>query len=172
MIPKKKPWSHIFLMASLAFLLLCGCASLKSRTEPPRVNLASMRVKQIRGLEAAFEVDLRVLNRSEKPLMIQGVDCDLAFNNRQFAQGVAGKQQQIPPYESKIVTLTVYSSMLNMVNVVQRLIKQPDKASKVEKWSYALKGHVRAGSQASSYKIPINSKGEINLKAITAPDGY
>jgi len=134
--------------------------------ESPSVNLAGIRVQEIRGFETVFQIDLRVFNPNKAPLAIQGIDCDLSLNDRHLAKGVANPQEEIPAYGSEIVTVMVYASMLDMVDVARRLIQGAQGETIDEKWIYAVTGHLRLANTAWTGKIPFNAKGDINLKEL------
>jgi LEA14-like dessication related protein len=71
-----------------------GCAALSTASQKPRVSLASIRVLDIKGLETTFEIDLRIINRSQQSLNITGIDCELTLNGRQLAEGVANPKDR------------------------------------------------------------------------------
>ena len=153
-------------MLSLIFAVLSaitGCATLSSQLEPPEVSLVALRVKEVKGLEAAFDIDLRILNRSDRPLAIQGIDCDLALNERAFARGVADPQKEIAPYSSDTITMTVYTSVLDMVPVIQRLLDNKDQHMRRHIWTYAIQGHLRLPGSRAWNKIEFSRRGEIDM---------
>ena len=166
----KSPGSlALFFLPALLFVI-DGCASLSNRLEPPEVSLVALRVQQVQGLEAAFDIDLRVLNRSEYPLSIQGIDCDLSLNERKFARGVASPQKEIPAYSGGIITMTVYSSVLDMVPVIRRIIRGGGQQARQHVWTYAVKGHLRLAGSAPWNKIGFDTHGEIDLAAMAGGD--
>lgn len=150
-------------MVMMCLGLLAGCAAWNLHKEPPGITLAAIRPLEMRGLENRFEVDLRVLNRSDHPLTVQGIDCDLMLNNRNFAQGVGQPLKQIPSYGSDIVTLTVYSTVIDMARLVHHLIKTSQTRTPGEKWVYALTGDVQLEQSGFSGKIPFDVSGEIDV---------
>ncbi len=152
-------------LAMLVLTAVAGCAALGKRLEPPRVNLAGLRLIDISAFEMAFEVDLRVFNRNTEPLMIQGVDCGLTLNGRHFAQGVADPRKEIPAYGSDTVTVKIYASLLEMVGLANKLIAAARDQAPNEKWSYAVEGSLRMGTGLLG-KIPFDAKGEIDLKEL------
>lgn len=166
-MPSRKHPEPFVLFILLALLsTIMGCATLSNKLEPPELSLVALRVKDVKGLEAAFDIDLRVLNRSERPLAIQGLDCDLSLNERKFARGVANPQKEIPPYSSDIITLTVYSSVLDMVPVIQRLLNSRDPKIRQHIWTYAIKGHLRMPGSGPWSKIEFKNRGEIDMAAM------
>ncbi|MDA8138036.1 MAG: LEA type 2 family protein [Desulfobacteraceae bacterium] len=158
------PKNTTCLIAAL-ILLLTGCATL-SGLEPPGINLAGLRIAEVKGFETVFEVDLRVLNPNKTALNIQGIDCDLSFNDRHLAKGVAGPQKEIPAYGSEIVTVMVYASMVDLFGAARRLIQGAQSETPDEKWSYAVNGNLDMGGGAWTGKMPFEAKGEINLKEL------
>jgi LEA14-like dessication related protein len=148
----------------VAAMALCfaGCATM-SGVEAPSVSLAGLRIAEVKGLEAVFEVDLRVLNPNKTPLNIQGIDCDMAFNERHLARGVANPRKEIPAYGSGVVTVSIYASMLDLFGAAHRLIQAAQSETPDERWTYAIKGSLDLGDSWFK-KIPFDAKGEINLK--------
>ena len=161
---RSEPFALLILLVLLSTIL--GCATLSNTLEPPELSLVALRVKDVKGLEAAFDIDLRVLNRSDRPLAIQGLECDLALNERKFARGVANPQKEIPPYSSEILTLTVYSSVLDMVPVIQRLLNDRDPNMRQHIWTYGIKGHLRMPGTGPWNKIQFENRGEIDMAAM------
>ncbi len=150
----------------LLVALLMGCATVAQPTPPPRVSLASIRVEEIRGFETALTVDLRILNPSDQPLKIHGLDCILMLNDRQLAQGVSKPQKEIAPYTSSIVSVRVYSSMLDMVGVAHRILYGVRQETPAEKISYEISGHILAGGSGFNHRVPFESKGEIDFQSL------
>jgi len=148
-------------------LLISGCAGMKGRLEPPRISLADLRVRDMQGFESVFEVDLRIYNRNQQPLNIEGVDIELVLNGTHLAQGVAGVSREIAPYSSDIVPLTVYASMLDFAALVHRLLKDGGKVKPPEQLHYALQGHVRVAGQGFFDKIPFDTEGHLDLRQLT-----
>lgn len=164
----RPPRTTILTLCAACVFLLAACATMTG-IEPPGITLAGLRVVEVKGFETTFEVDLRVLNPNKTPLNIQGVECDLSFNDRHLAKGVANPAREIPAYGSEIVTVNVYASMLDLFGAAHRLIQGTQKAQPDEKWRYAIKGHLAMGGGAWLGKIPFDAKGEIGLKEILNP---
>jgi len=101
-------------------VLLSGCAHMGKQA---KVSLADIQILEIRALETAFQVELRVLNSNETPLHVQGIECDLEIDGNHFASGVSGEQHEIPAYGSAIVPVTVYASVLDVVPSVIRIVQ-------------------------------------------------
>lgn len=158
------------LAAAAMLLLMAGCAAMRS-VEPPRISLAGLQIEEIKGLETALQVDLRVYNRGQNPLIIKGVDLELTLNDRHLAQGVASAGKQIAPYSSDTITVTLYSSMLDMAGVLHHLLRQSQQAQPQEPLRYTVRGHVRAGGTGLLEKVPFTSSGEIDLKNFTDNTG-
>ena len=163
----KQIWTRALIF--MAMVSLIGCATMGNQMEPPRIGLSSIRVLQISGLETTFEVDLRIINRSGRSLAIEGIDCELSLSDRQLAEGVANPQIEIPAYADAIVTVKVFSSMLDMIGVARRLIKHARKPVSGEKIAYAISGHLQVRDTGWFGKVPFDSKGEIDLEGLTSP---
>jgi LEA14-like dessication related protein len=151
-----------------ALLTVSGCASM-SGLETPHIQLAGIRLQEMKGFENVFQVDLRVVNPNDTALPIRGVELDLALEGRNIAKGVSNPQKEIAAYSSEIVPVTVYASMLGMLDIAQRLVRGLQQGNLAEKWNYAVSGHMRIGQSEWLGKIPFNSKGQIDLEELTAP---
>lgn len=160
-----KRHSVLFRQLFLLFLplVLAGCAGLGS-LEKPRISLADIQVQEIRTMETAFLVQLRVTNPNTTPLEIEGLSCDVELAGRKFASGLQASNQTIPAYESALVPMQVYASVVDMFSSVLGVLENTNEAGKSGKpVGYRLKGKVRVRSGAFSRNLPFVSEGEITL---------
>ncbi len=139
----------------LLVALMAGCAGVGKRLQPPRVQIAGIELRQMQGLEAEFRVDLRVMNGNETAVEIRGVDCSLEINGKPFAAGVSRTQVRIDPFETEILPVTVYSSVVDMV---RGLFDFPTRKS----LSYRISGRVQLGAGAIPSLIPFSAEGTLS----------
>jgi LEA14-like dessication related protein len=153
--------SSVAISVSIFTLFWGGCAGLWKRLEPPRINISNIQVKEVKGLESVFQVELRVFNTNDIPIVIKGMDCEITINDRRFASGVSNKETSIPSYGTETVPIFVYSSVLDIFKGVLGLQQNR------EKLKYQIKGKVRvdAGSLSPS-TIPFQSEGELSLDKV------
>lgn len=144
-------------------LLLSGCAGWGKRLETPRITLSNFNVQEIKIFESVFAIEVRVFNTNEVPLEIKGLNCDLEFNGKRLATGVANANVNIPSYETALVPMTLYSSVLDVVTVLRSL-------AKTEKIEYKLTGHLRLGKGVIPSTIPFKTIGELPLQSLVVPD--
>ena len=138
-----------------SILLLAGCAGLGKQLEPPRVSLAHIQPLQFTGLEAVFQIQLRVFNTNDVDLEVKGIEADLEINGQSFATGVAKTAVKIPAFDTALVPVTIYSSVLNIVKGIYGL-------QDAEQVQYRLKGKVRVGGQnMMSTTLPFESEGQV-----------
>lgn len=158
-----KHWHNIQLSMVVSFLCLCiaaGCAQLGSRLEPPRITLANLKVQEVKIFESVLQIDLRVYNTNDISLEIQGIDCDLELNGRRFATGVSKAELKIASYDTALIPMTIYSSVLDVVRGLQGL-------SNKDKIEYTITGHLRLGKGAMPSTIPFKSSGAISLQSVS-----
>jgi LEA14-like dessication related protein len=163
---KRSPATASLAVCLLAavILLLSGCAALSPSFEKPQVSLADIQVHEVRTLETAFLIQLRVSNPNDSPLDIQGLSCEVEFDGRMFASGLQGEQQTIPAYGSALVPVVVYASVLDMFSSVINMIQhagEPD--AQVRALNYRLIGTVRINRGGFIKDVPFESEGELNL---------
>ena len=155
---------HILLNAKrlspilIAVLMIVGCAGVGKQLEPPRISLANIRVQEVSGLETSFEIQMRVFNANEIDLDVRGISADLDINGQPFATGVSNTPVRIPSYGTELVTVTVYSSVINIFKSAYGL-----KDSEAIK--YRLNGKVRvSGKNMMATSLPFESEGQVTFK--------
>jgi LEA14-like dessication related protein len=153
------PSGRPFFLLSMCLIMLAGCAGLGRQLDPPRVKLANIVVKDVKFLETAFEVQLRVFNTNDSPLEIKGLECDIDLNGEPFAIGVSKVDTKIPSYDTAIIPILVYSSVVAMVKSVHGLQKN-------EQLQYRLKGKLRLGENTYPATLPFESEGTFSFKNI------
>jgi LEA14-like dessication related protein len=115
-----------------------------------------LRVEEVKPLESTFQVEIRIINPNDFPLSLRGVEFDLELNDQRFGTGVSGEKATIPAFNSKLVPVAVYSSMINLV---RGLIKLPQR----EQLSYKIKGSVRMNDGTFTRSLPFENAGKIDL---------
>ena len=148
---------------TVIIFILSGCAVWGKHLESPRLTLANFNVQEIKVFESIFQIELRVFNTNDIPLEIKGLDCDLELNGKRLATGVSNAQLNIPPYETVLVPMTLYSSVLGVVSVLRSL-------SKTEKLEYKLTGRLRLGKGTMPSVLPFKSQGELPLEGLGVPN--
>jgi LEA14-like dessication related protein len=148
------------LIAILFFgLLLAGCAGLGKQIEPPRVSLADIRVEKFTGFETVFRIQLRVINTNDTDLNVKGLEAQLEINGQPFAAGVSNSSVKIPSFGTELLTVTVYSSVINMFKSVSGLHES-------EELKYRLNGKLRvAGDSTFATTLPFESAGEVTMSS-------
>ena len=144
----------------LVALLWVGCAGLGKPLEAPQVHLADIRLHEMKAFESIFEIQLRVINANDIPMVINGISCDLDINEQRFASGVSNQRVEIPSYGTEIVSMVVYSSVLDIIRGVLSLQNR-------ESLTYRLKGKVRLDAGALSPSVlPFSAEGELSPEGL------
>jgi LEA14-like dessication related protein len=120
------------------------------------VTLTHIQVQEIKVFETVFQVELRAFNTNDAAIEIKGLDCEVELNDKHFASGVSNKKIRVPPYDTATFTVTVYSSVFDLV---QGLLD----SGKKEKVKYKLKGRLHLGGDTVPSVLPFESKGELSL---------
>jgi LEA14-like dessication related protein len=155
---KSKP----FLFPFLFLCILWGCSGLGKSVIPPRVNLVDLQVAEVKPLESTFQVEIRIINPNDFPLSVKGVEFDLELNDQRFGTGVSGQSATIAAFDSQVVPVVVYSSMINLV---RGLIKLPQR----EQLTYKIEGSVRMADGTFTKSVPFENAGKIDLKHPAEP---
>jgi LEA14-like dessication related protein len=162
MIPLRQ-YINLFSGLMLILWILSGCAGWGKRLETPRITLSDINVQEIKIFESVFSIEMRVFNTNDTPMEIKGLNCDLELNGKRLATGVANVKINIPSYETALIPMTLYSSVLGVVNVLRSL-------AKTEKLEYKLTGRIRLGKGAMPSTIPFKSTGELPLREFVVPN--
>jgi LEA14-like dessication related protein len=148
----------VFVLAATLFFI-AGCAGVGKRLEPPRVKMANIRPESFNVLETVFEVQLRVFNTNDIPLHIKGIESEMEINSKPFAFGVTESDVEVPAYGTALVTMRVYSSVLDIIKSAAGLKGQ-------EQLKYRITGKLRLGAGAFPGVLPFESEGNISLQGI------
>jgi LEA14-like dessication related protein len=141
----------------LLFLMLAGCAGIGKQLEPPRISLANIQVQELKGFETVFEIQIRVFNTNDVDLNVKGIEAELEINGRPFATGVSNSPVDIPAFGTELVTVTVYSSVIDIVKSIHSLHRS-------EQLKYRLNGKLRAaGDNLLPVTLPFESDGQVTL---------
>jgi len=130
---------------------------LGQRLESPRVKLAHIQVKEVKALETVFEIQLRVFNTNEVALKIKGIECELELNGDSFAVGVSKTDIEIGAFDTRIVPLLVYTSVIDMLRGVHNIQKN-------EQIKYDLSGKLKLGGNSFPSVIPFSAEGIVSFK--------
>ena len=149
------------LIACLLFTL--GCAGLGKTLEAPRVSFANVKVQELKGMENVIQIELRVFNTNDIPLRVKGIDCELAMNGKRLATGVSRVDQEIPAYDTALIPLTLYSSVVDLFRGVISLQEK-------EKVIFSVTGKLRIeGGAWVPSAIPFSAENELSLDALIKP---
>ena len=141
----------------LLLILVAGCAGIGRQLEPPRISLANIQVRELTGFETVFEIKIRVFNTNDVDLNVKGIEADLEINGQSFATGVSNTPVDIPAFGTELVSVTVYSSVIDIVKGIHSLQRS-------EQFKYRLNGKLRAaGDNLLPVTLPFESEGQVTL---------
>ncbi|WP_083608131.1 LEA type 2 family protein [Teredinibacter haidensis] len=121
------------LLVAVFFLcVLSGCASMQ--LEQPQVSIIGFSPVKTSGLEALFELQVRIANPNGIPLPIQGMSYEFAINDTGLLRGVSNNIDTIPAYGSQDIALQLSANLLSAPKILYNLLKKPN-----QKIHYAFK---------------------------------
>ncbi len=140
----------------ILLLVLGGCAGLGPSHDAVRVTLSDIRVLDATLLEQVYLVTLRVQNRGERALVIQGGSFDLDINGRAFGSGVSDQRLTVPAFADGKIEVRMVSTVFGMLRLIQGM--QERKGQQID---YAISG--RFSTQGSLAGVRFQESGEIAL---------
>ncbi len=148
----------LFILTVLSMAL--GCVGVFHSLRSATVTISDLRVVEVRPFETELLVHLRIINPSELPCTVEGIACTLSLNDRKFGTGVAKITQTIPAYDTALVPVVVYSSMIDLMRGFLKLREQ-------DQCSYKIEGSLRiaAGDSLPSHIAFVN-EGTLDVKRL------
>ena len=144
----------------LTVVVIFGCAAPGKRLEAPRVSLTQVKVEHATVFETVMAVTLRLFNTNEKSLTLKGADVSLEVNGRNVAHGISQVEVTLPPYDTTLIPMTLYSSMFDLF---QGILRTKDR----EPLKYRIHGNVRIeGGFLLPSSLPFSQEGELSLDQI------
>jgi LEA14-like dessication related protein len=144
----------------LLFLLLLGivsgCATLYPQQERVKVTIANITPMDSTLMEQRFLVRLRIQNRTQKPMTIDGMSFDLELNGKDFASGVSNQQVTATAYGEALLDVKVSSTIFGVIRQIQSVQKLKGKP-----FHYEISG--RLSSPDHFFTVPFRESGEIDL---------
>lgn len=93
-------------------LLIAGCATLNGR-DPVRMHVVGIEPIAGQGMEARFNLKLRVQNPNDVPIDYDGIALELDLNDREFASGVSADKGSVPRFGERVISVPISVSALN-----------------------------------------------------------
>lgn len=147
---------RLFLLAALV-AMLPACAGFLPQEDSLKVNLSGMKPLESTLMEQRFEVVIRVQNRSQATLDVEGLTFDLELNGKDFASGVSNQGVSIAPLSEAVMSINISSTLFGIIRQIQSL-----ESLKTEPFRYELRGTLYTGG--SFIGIPFSEQGEIDFR--------
>lgn len=100
------PFPSRLLAGLLLLSALAGCASMAPR-DALNIDLAGLEPLPSQGLEARFNLKLRVQNPNERAIDYNGVALELEVNGQPLATGVSAQSGRVPRFGEAIIEIPV-----------------------------------------------------------------
>lgn len=158
-------YGKALLLSCFAWALIAswGCAGPGKPLEPPRAQLAGIRVSSLKMFEAAFQVDVRLFNTNDVALEIKAVDCELELNGKPFAAGVSKNSVTLPAYGTETISVLLYSSVVDVLKGLAGLGGE-------ERLRYRIAGRIHLGGGfLLPSTVPFSAEGEWHPEGLKTP---
>ena len=167
--PNSSSWQHLHqflfkiffrLMGFIAMLFLCtlaACATLGNYEERVRVTITDMMPLESTLMEQRYLIKLRIQNRSNQPLVINGVSFEMSLNGKAFASGVGNQNVTAPAYGEAMIEVKASSTIFGLIRQIRSI---PELETKP--FQYEISGNL--STTDDFFRIPYNESGEIDLR--------
>jgi LEA14-like dessication related protein len=139
----------------LVCAVLAGCAT----RSPPELMLVGLAPVQSTYDEPRIRLDFRVLNPSDRALVVKGVDLRLAVNDVDLARGVDGHGFELPAFGEARASVEITASILKLVRL---LLTLPN----AEAFTYELSGRLHLDGFPGT--VPIRRSGSFSREDLQA----
>ena len=133
-----------------------GCTWMGTSMERPRINIANVTPTEIKLFEQIFDLELRIQNPNDSPLVLNGLSFELDINEKPFASGLSDQNVTIGRFSSGIIHVQAITSLWSFLRQVAELQK-----TGMPRVAYRIKGAIYAGP--SSIKLRFDDAGEIQI---------
>lgn len=146
---------HFSLLLACFALTLAGCAGLDRSFREPGIDLVGFSSAPSRGLQPGFRLQLRLTNPNSKPLVLTGVDYEIAIEGHKLADGNL-EGFTIPAQGEKTVASTVYNDLGSDLRLLADLASRPR-----SQLGYTVKARVRIGGWL--LPLPVTKSGLVHM---------
>jgi len=143
------------LAAPALALALSGCADMVGERPEIDVSLVNLIPVELALLEQKIEVEVRVRNPNNHPIVLTGMRFDLDLNGKRILRGLSGRRVEIPRLGDALVRADGTTTTLSLLRQILE-VQEP------EVISYRLKGTAFV-ERLLGGSIPFENKGEIRL---------
>lgn len=112
----RKQWIFVAVLVALS-----GCAGMNTYREGVRVTVSDIEILESTMMEQLYRVTLRIQNRNDQPLSVQGGSFDLEINGKDFGSGVTDAAVMIPPYSDAKLEVRMVSTLFGMLRIIRSL---------------------------------------------------
>ncbi|WP_419636825.1 LEA type 2 family protein [Thiolapillus sp.] len=144
-------------VVAAALFMLSACAGLMTDSDALRVNLSGLQVLEVRLLEQRFLADIRIQNRSWKPLDVEGFSFDLDLNGKKFVSGVSNRHVTIEALSDAVLSVNLTGTLFGLIRQMQAFQNMEGKP-----FRYAFSGVLY--TKNSPFGIAYSDEGEIGLE--------
>jgi len=148
-----KSVAAFFLAVSLV-VFSGGCATVDD-VIPPRVNLVNIMPAGSGLFEQRFLVDLRISNRNDFDIPIEGLSFEMDVNGDYFATGLSNRRVLVPRLGTAVVSVETTANSFDLFRQILNAVR----TGSVE---YSIKGTAVLGPLGAR-TVPFRQKGYLNL---------
>lgn len=149
----------ILIMSSLS-----ACATLGDHEDRVKVTLTGMTPLESTLMEQRYLIKLRIQNRSQQPLTIDGVSFDMSLNGKAFASGVSNQNVTAQAYGEALLEVKVSSTIFGVIRQIQSIQELEGKP-----FRYEISGNL--STPDTFFRVPFKESGEIDLNPSPVPNG-
>ena len=144
----------------LMVLSLCSCAWMRPGFESPTIQVTRFAVIESQGLAPRFAIALNIINPNRQALEIDGLSYVIEIEGIPLLSGVKSDLPVIEGYSEQQVSLTVTADLLNSLDLISQLARQPR-----DEFTYTLRAKLDVGWLTPS--ITVQKQGDISLRTLT-----
>lgn len=150
---------RLHLVAVISFILLAGCANLRSEMLPPEVALSDIRLVNMTMLEQEWELTLRTRNPNDQAIDLRSLEYQILVEDRPFARGLTNSAVTLPAMGDALVRTRVTTGLFETLRQFQAMQHEPGKPI-----TYRISGSARVGGVP--FALPFDQTGEVLMPAL------
>jgi LEA14-like dessication related protein len=139
----------------LSLIVVAACTALPPGASRVDVTLANIAPTEVGLLEQQYQVDLRIQNPNDTPMLIDGFSYLIELNGKPFARGVSDQSVSVPRFGEIVVHAKAVSSLTGLVEQIRKL-----KSGVPDALRYRITGKFALSGGGS---MPFDQRGEIGF---------
>ena len=146
------------ILINFVIILISGCALTGKDLDKPEIEITSLNLMPMTGMEARFKIGLRIINPNREAFTVKGMSYNLNLDGFKVIRGVSSENFSVDAYSEKELSITASTSLFQSLGFIKDFISSANS----EPMKYTFETKLDTGSVVMP-ATRISTSGTINL---------